>query len=179
MILRVLLFSPAALFLLTGILTLFSPEFEDKRFFGAACLIIAAVFMILALTVAGRSRIPVKTIPPEYEALRDLEDLFAEVGKPLKFSDLPVNIDYEDADGITTNRDIIIRQVEGEKFESGGMYIDAHCLLRNETRHFKVDRVVNAHIGDLVIDLPEYLVKMYMTSRRYRLFLNNKTDVEK
>ncbi len=63
-----------------------------------------------------------------------------------------VNIDYQDAKGNVTNRDIVIRYLYDD---SGKTYIRAFCLLRKEMRTFRIDNIRKMFIDGAEISEPE------------------------
>ena len=63
-----------------------------------------------------------------------------------------VNIDYRDANGNVTNRDISIRYLYDD---NGRIYIRAFCLLRNEMRTFRIDNICKMYIDGAEISEPE------------------------
>ena len=63
-----------------------------------------------------------------------------------------VNIDYIDANGNVTNRDIAIKYLYDD---NGKTYIRAFCLLRNEMRTFRIDNIRKMYIDGAEISEPE------------------------
>lgn len=57
---------------------------------------------------------------------------------------ISITVEYSDSDGVITDRDIIIKDILGKKYDRGIFiqYITAWCLLRQELRNFRVDRIL-------------------------------------
>ena len=75
-----------------------------------------------------------------------------------------VLIDYTDANGLSTQRTVTVRQFDKDYL--GGMFI-GHCHLRNATRTFRADRVrscIDSETGEVISGVIGYLEKRYEDS---------------
>lgn len=65
------------------------------------------------------------------------------------------HIDYTDINGKTTHRKIKIKT-----YNPGAETINAFCYLRNNSRNFRIDRIIEAvdvNTGEIIIDMNAYL----------------------
>jgi len=91
------------------------------------------------------------------------EGTFWEASEPTPV-DAVVLIDYIDANGLSTQRTVTVRQFDKDYL--GGMFI-GHCHLRNATRTFRADRVkscVDSETGEVISDVIAFLEKRYEDS---------------
>ena len=91
------------------------------------------------------------------------EGTFWEASEPTPV-DVVVLIDYTDANGLSTQRTVTVRQFDTEHL--GGMFI-GHCHLRNATRTFRADRIttcVDSETGEVISDVMAFLVQRYEKS---------------
>lgn len=91
------------------------------------------------------------------------EGTFWEAKEPTPV-DVVVLIDYTDANGLSTNRTVTVRQFDTDHL--GGMFI-GHCHLRNATRTFRADRIktcVDSETGESISDVMAFLAHRYEKS---------------
>ncbi len=89
--------------------------------------------------------------------------------------DASLHIDYCDANGEQSERVIRISQYDGS------CYLPAFCELRNDYRTFRIDRIlqaVDANTGEVIKDVPSYLLAKYKSSPEYKLNLVLKKGVD-
>jgi hypothetical protein len=88
------------------------------------------------------------------------EGTFWEVEDPFPV-DAKLRLHYVDADGNYTERTVDVRHFGAAQ---GGNLIIGHCLLRDATRTFRVDRVqrcADAATGEVITDIHGYLRRIY------------------
>ena len=76
-----------------------------------------------------------------------------------------LQIAYRDSSGETTNRKIHVT------WYSGSCYMDAFCDLRQRRRTFRIDRIqacVDIETGEVVNNVPDYLLKKYQSTPEYQ-----------
>lgn len=108
------------------------------------------------------------TIPSQNIDKDEWQGSFWEVQKPLPIN-VRLKLNYLDGRGNATERSVNVRQF-GELGTSA--LLIGHCLMRNATRTFRIDRISNCvdeDTGELVKDIPKYLMKKYENSPEYSL----------
>lgn len=78
------------------------------------------------------------------------EDEFLNEGKVVWKGRRQVCFSYCDHHGSSSNREVIVHQVVAIGRTKADFYFRGHCLLRNEPRTFRVDRVQGRMIADVV-----------------------------
>lgn len=94
------------------------------------------------------------------------EGSFWEVNEPLP-AQATLRIDYEDGAGKKTVRVVDVRQFGSDGY---GTLLIGHCRMRNATRTFRTDRIVQCldeETGEIVDDVHAYLLAKYESSPEY------------
>lgn len=89
------------------------------------------------------------------------------------------SMSYIDSSGAATKRNIILKSIT---LKEDKVYLNAHCLLRNEDRMFLTDRIKRIEYENEVISQPVvYFRDIFMNSDGYALYksMENKADVFK
>lgn len=74
-----------------------------------------------------------------------------------------LRLDYIDAEGRNSQRTISIQEY------NGGAYLRGFCELRYDFRTFRIDRInqcIDTETGDIVYNIPDYLLQKYRSSLR-------------
>jgi hypothetical protein len=85
-------------------------------------------------------------------------------------------LEYEDADGDVSRRDIKVIRIGNE---DGRWYVYAYCYLREDYRQFRFDRIHSLSLNGKPVAEPEkYLFDLYFNSPEYKLGLLLETKSE-
>lgn len=105
------------------------------------------------------------------------EGTFWESENPLPVHAI-IQMKYCDGNGQNTERVVTVRQFDSQY--SGGMII-GHCHLRNATRTFRYDRIIECfdrETGEIILDIGSYLQKIYESSPSFSVNKLLETDYD-
>lgn len=105
------------------------------------------------------------------------EGAFWETENPLPVHAI-IQIKYCDGKGQNSERIVTVRQFDSQF--SGGMII-GHCHLRNATRTFRYDRIIECfdrETGEIILDIGSYLQKIYESSPSFSVNKLLETDYD-
>tara|TARA_Y100001968_G_C19301938_1_gene689551 strand:+ start:187 stop:963 length:777 start_codon:yes stop_codon:yes gene_type:complete len=141
-------------------------------------LLLLVGFLLLVISIGKDSQVrPTSEIRVD-SSEREEEDAWEhiEYGDPKELQ-IDFHISYKDAQGANTERDIRVKRFSCAD-DGSDAFLGAYCFMRKGWRNFRtirINRCVDLATGEIIVDVPNYLLEKYEASPRRQLDLIRET----